>query len=51
MESGSVVILLHNEGMFESLYDVLNQRYVIRTDIETGKEQKLLRLALVSLYI
>jgi hypothetical protein len=46
MERGQVVTLLHNESMFESLYDILNQRYVSRTDIETGKEQKLLRLAL-----
>lgn len=32
--------------MFESLYDVLNQRYVYKTDIETGVERKMLRLAL-----
>jgi hypothetical protein len=32
--------------MFESLYDVLNQRYVYKTDIETGVEKKMLRLAL-----
>lgn len=32
--------------MFESLYDVLNQRYVYKTDIETGIEKKMLRLAL-----
>ena len=33
-------------SMFESLYDVLNQRYVRKTDIETGHEKRMLRLAL-----
>jgi hypothetical protein len=32
--------------MFESLYDVLNQRYVYKQDVETGKDNKMLRLAL-----
>ena len=46
MAKGEVIALLNNDGMFESLYDVLNQRYVIKQDIETGQEVKMLRLAL-----
>ncbi|CAE7238243.1 RNF213 [Symbiodinium microadriaticum] len=62
MARGHVVALMHNEryfdlyvsflsyalffSMFESLYDVLNQRYVRKTDIETGQEKLMLRLAL-----
>ena len=46
MAMGTVVALLNNDSMFEALYDVLNQRYVFKQDIETGKDIKMLRLAL-----
>lgn len=46
MAKGEIVVLLNNESIFESLYDVLNQRYVIRPDMETGQNKKMLRLAL-----
>jgi hypothetical protein len=32
------------EDSYESLYDVLNQRYVVRRDPQTGVERRMLRL-------
>lgn len=48
MAKGDVAVLLNNENIYESLYDVLNQRFVRQKDVVTGKEQKLLRLAMGS---
>lgn len=46
MAKGKVAILLNNENIYESLYDVLNQRYVRQRDPDTGKEKLMLRLAI-----
>lgn len=46
MLEGRVVILLNHDSIYESLYDVLNQRYVTRTDPVTGKVRRMLRLAI-----
>jgi hypothetical protein len=48
MAEGKVAVLLNNENIYESLYDVLNQRYVRQRDPETGVEHRLLRLAMGS---
>ena len=45
MARGGTVVLHNHDAIYESLYDVLNQRYVTRTSHETGKEHKMLRLA------
>eukprot|EP01060_Flectonema_neradi_P020833 TRINITY_DN2832_c5_g1_i4.p1 TRINITY_DN2832_c5_g1~~TRINITY_DN2832_c5_g1_i4.p1 ORF type:complete len:4086 (+),score=767.97 TRINITY_DN2832_c5_g1_i4:3344-15601(+) len=45
MARGGTVILHNQDSIYESLYDVLNQRYVTRTARETGKVHKMLRLA------
>lgn len=37
MASGSTVVLLNHDNIYEALYDVLNQRYVHKTDQKTGK--------------
>ena len=39
-----VVVLVNHDHIYESLYDVLNQRYVVRRDA-AGRETRLLRLA------
>ena len=36
MAEGKVAVLLNNENIYESLYDVLNQRYVRQKDPVTG---------------
>lgn len=46
MLDGRVVVLLNHDSIYESLYDVLNQRYVTRTDPVTGKVKRMLRLAI-----
>ena len=48
MARGGTVVLHNHDAIYESLYDVLNQRYVTRTSHETGKEHKMLRLAVGS---
>ena len=48
MASGSTVILLNHDNIYEALYDVLNQRFLYKTDNKTGKVEKLLRLAIGS---
>ncbi|KAJ9458845.1 hypothetical protein DIPPA_15027 [Diplonema papillatum] len=48
MAQGTTVVLHNFDAIYESLYDVLNQRYVTRTIVETGKEKKMLRLAIGS---
>jgi hypothetical protein len=46
MFEGRPVVLLNHDGIYESLYDVLNQRYVTRTDPKTGSLKRMLRLAI-----
>ena len=48
MASGSTVILLNHDNIYEALYDVLNQRFLYKTNNATGKVEKLLRLAIGS---
>ena len=48
MATGKVIVLMNADNMYEALYDVLNQRYLIKKDTETGKVQRLLRLAIGS---
>ncbi|KAH9260003.1 hypothetical protein BASA81_001775 [Batrachochytrium salamandrivorans] len=45
MQSGSTVVLVNHEGIFPSLYDVLNMRYTTKTNGDTGKVVRMLRLA------
>ena len=45
MGAGRVVVLVNHDHIYESLYDVLNQRYVTRRDAR-GRVTKLLRLAI-----
>ncbi len=44
MAAGRTVVLLNHDNIYEALYDVLNQRYVARTDPVSGQLRKLLRL-------
>jgi len=44
MGAGRVVVLVNHDRIYESLYDVLNQRYVTRRDAH-GRVTRLLRLA------
>jgi hypothetical protein len=37
MAQGLRVVLLNHDSIYEALYDVLNQRYVMRTDNKTGE--------------
>lgn len=48
MAEGRTAVLLNNDNIYESLYDVLNQRYVTQRDFETGEEKRMLRLAMGS---
>ena len=48
MAMGTAVVLHNHDSIYESLYDVLNQRYVTSTVLASGKEQKMLRLAIGS---
>lgn len=48
MAEGKVAVLLNNDSIYESLYDVLNQRYVTQRDFDTGTERRMLRLAMGS---
>jgi hypothetical protein len=45
MASGSTVVLHDCDNIYESLYDVLNQRYVTKTD-KAGRQRRMLRLAI-----
>jgi hypothetical protein len=44
MAAGRTVILLNHDNIYEALYDVLNQRYVMRKDPQSGQVRRLLRL-------
>lgn len=46
MASGSSIVLLNHNNIYEALYDVLNQRYVNKTDEKLGKTRRMLRLAI-----
>ena len=46
MAEGSTIILLNHDNIYESLYDVLNQRHVVKIDPKTGKMKRMLRLAI-----
>ena len=46
MAAGRVAVLMNNESIYESLYDVLNQRYVSNRDPNTNVVTKQLRLAM-----
>ena len=48
MAEGKTLILLNHDNIYEALYDVLNQRYLIKKDLHTGKIKKMLRLAIGS---
>jgi len=45
MQSGHTVVLVNHEGIFPSLYDVLNMRYTTKRNADTGKVTRMLRLA------
>lgn len=42
MAAGDTIVLWNLDSIYESLYDVLNQRYVVRTS--EGRTRKSLRL-------
>lgn len=44
MASGSTVVLLNHDNIYEALYDVLNQRYVTKTTVSGTR--RMLRLAI-----
>ena len=46
MATGSTIVLLNHDQIYEALYDVLNQRFLYKTDQATGKIEKRLRLAI-----
>ena len=48
MAKGKAIVLMNADNMYEALYDVLNQRYLEKTDQKTGKKTRLLRLAIGS---
>ena len=47
MANGTTVILLNHDNIYEALYDVLNQRYLHKTETD-GSKSKMLRLAIGS---
>ena len=48
MATGSTIVLLNHDNIYEALYDVLNQRYLYKVDSKTKKVKKMLRLAIGS---
>lgn len=46
MANGRVMILKECNNIYEALYDVLNQRYVVRKDAVTNEVTRMLRLAI-----
>lgn len=48
MANGSTIVLVNHDNIYEALYDVLNQRYLFKTDSKTGVTKKMLRLAIGS---
>ena len=45
MAEGSTIVLIDTSNIYESLYDVLNQRYVSKVD-KQGNQKRMLRLAI-----
>ena len=45
MARGDTVVLVNHDAIYEALYDVLNQRYLVRHNEKTGAIQRMLRLA------
>eukprot|EP01012_Entosiphon_sulcatum_P048333 TRINITY_DN6681_c0_g4_i1.p1 TRINITY_DN6681_c0_g4~~TRINITY_DN6681_c0_g4_i1.p1 ORF type:complete len:5149 (+),score=717.09 TRINITY_DN6681_c0_g4_i1:781-15447(+) len=45
MATGATVVLVEHDNIYEALYDVLNQRYVLQSNEHTSTVQKMLRLA------
>jgi hypothetical protein len=48
MAAGRTIVLVNHDNIYEALYDVLNQRYLIKRDPRTGETRRLLRLAIGS---
>lgn len=46
MAMGETIVLVNHGNIYESLYDVLNQRYLIKKNARTGQVKKMLRLAI-----
>eukprot|EP01052_Picozoa_sp_SAG31_P009056 SAG31_NODE_468_length_15250_cov_5.304138_10_plen_399_part_00 len=46
MAEGRTIVLLNHDNIYESLYDVLNQRYVVKIDAKSKKVKRMLRLAI-----
>jgi len=46
MAEGKTLMLVNHDHVFEALYDVLNQRYLSKTDPVTGVQASFLRLAI-----
>ncbi|KAL1512226.1 hypothetical protein AB1Y20_005488 [Prymnesium parvum] len=48
MAEGRTIVLVNHDNIYEALYDVLNQRYLVKRDPTTGATRRLLRLAIGS---
>ena len=48
MAKGRTIVLVNHDNIYEALYDVLNQRYLVKRDPATGETRRLLRLAIGS---
>ena len=48
MAEGKTIVLVNHDNIYEALYDVLNQRYLVKRDPHTGATRRLLRLAIGS---
>jgi MoxR-like ATPase len=48
MASGATIVLQDCDEIYEALYDVLNQRYLVKTNSKTGRMRRMLRLAIGS---
>ena len=48
MAEGKTIVLVNHDNIYEALYDVLNQRYLVKRDPRTGTTRRLLRLAIGS---
>jgi hypothetical protein len=46
MANGHTLVLVDHDNIYEALYDVLNQRYVVSKDDRTGQRRRRLRLAI-----
>ena len=46
MAAGETIVIMNHDNIYEALYDVLNQRYVVKRSKDTDRVQRLLRLAI-----